>query len=109
MGFSWVTLNRFVLRKEATIALHYVFNSPEGKFVFDVSHQSYAHKMFTGRRDGYMSDEHFKDDSGYINPKESDHDLFHIGHTSNSISLATGSAKARDVLGGEENVIALIG
>ena len=94
---------------EATIALHYVFDSPRDKFVFDVSHQSYAHKMLTGRKNGYIKDECFAEDSGYTNPEESEHDLFNIGHTSTSVSLATGLAKARDLKGGKENVIALIG
>lgn len=94
---------------EAEIAMHYVFNSPIDKFVFDVSHQSYPHKMLTGRKSGYIDDEHFKDDSGYTNPEESKHDFFNVGHTSTSVSLATGLAKARDVLGGKENIIALIG
>ena len=94
---------------ETEIAMHYVFNSPEDKFVFDVSHQSYPHKMLTGRKAGYIDDEHFKEDSGYTNPEESEHDLFNIGHTSTSISLATGLAKARDLLGKKENIIALIG
>lgn len=94
---------------EATIALHYVFNSPEDKFVFDVSHQSYPHKMLTGRKNGYIDDNCFKEDSGYTNPDESAHDWFNIGHTSTSISLASGLAKARDLKGGTENVIALIG
>lgn len=94
---------------EATIALHYVFNSPVDKFIFDVSHQSYTHKMLTGRKNGYINDECFAEDSGYTNPEESAHDLFNIGHTSTSISLATGMAKARDQFGGAENVIAIIG
>lgn len=94
---------------EATIALHYVFDSPHDKFVFDVSHQSYAHKMLTGRRFGYIDNDHFAEDSGYSNPHESEHDLFNIGHTSTSVSLATGLAKARDLLGRSENVIAIIG
>lgn len=94
---------------EAEIALHYVFDSPRDKFIFDISHQSYTHKMLTGRRSGYIDDSHFKDDSGYTNPKESEHDLFNVGHTSTSISLATGMARARDLLGGTENVIAFIG
>lgn len=94
---------------EATIALHYVFNSPADKFVFDVSHQSYTHKMLTGRKFGYIDETRFKEDSGYSNPEESLHDLFNIGHTSTSISLATGLAKARDIVGGTENVIAVIG
>ena len=72
---------------ETEIAMHYVFNSPVDKFVFDVSHQSYTHKMLTGRKSGYIDDEHFKDDSGYTNPMESEHDLFNVGHTSTSISL----------------------
>lgn len=94
---------------EAEIAMHFVFSSPKDKFVFDVSHQSYPHKMLTGRKLGYIEDDHFSEDSGYSNPEESDHDLFNIGHTSTSISLATGLAKARDVIGGKENVVALIG
>lgn len=94
---------------EATIALHYVFDSPHDRFVFDVSHQSYAHKMLTGRRFGYIDNDRFAEDSGYSNPHESEHDLFNIGHTSTSVSLATGLAKARDLLGRSENVIAVIG
>ena len=94
---------------ETEIAMHYVFDSPKDKFVFDVSHQSYPHKMLTGRKLGYIDDAHFKEDSGYTNPEESEHDLFNVGHTSTSISLATGLAKARDLLGKKENVIALIG
>ncbi len=94
---------------EATIALHYVFNSPEDKFVFDVSHQSYCHKMITGRKDAYIDDKHFKDISGYTNPEESEHDFFNVGHTSTSISLATGLAKGRDLNGNKENIIAIIG
>lgn len=94
---------------EATIALHYVFDSPHDKFVFDVSHQSYAHKMLTGRHFGYIDNDRFAEDSGYSNPHESEHDLFNIGHTSTSVSLATGLAKARDLLGRSENVIAVIG
>lgn len=94
---------------EATIAMHYVFNSPIDKFVFDVSHQSYSHKMLTGRKDAYLYDEHFEDVSGYTNPEESEHDLFNVGHTSTSISLASGLAKARDLKGDSENIIAVIG
>lgn len=94
---------------EATIALHYVFNSPKDKFVFDVSHQSYPHKLLTGRRDGYIDDEKFSEDSGYTNPDESEHDFFNVGHTSTSIALAAGLAKARDLRGDRENVIAVIG
>ena len=94
---------------EATIALHYVFNSPKDKIVFDVSHQSYTHKILTGRKEAFIDEKHFKDVSGYTNPEESIHDLFNIGHTSTSISLATGLAKARDLKGEKENVIAVIG
>jgi len=94
---------------ETEIAMHYVFNSPRDKFVFDVSHQSYPHKMLTGRKNGYINDENFKDDSGYTNPDESKHDLFNVGHTSTSVSLASGLVKARDLKGGKENIIALIG
>ncbi len=94
---------------ETEIAMHYVFESPKDKFVFDVSHQSYTHKMLTGRRNGYIDDNCFKEDSGYTNPEESEHDLFNIGHTSTSISLASGLAKARDLKGEKYNVIVLIG
>ncbi len=94
---------------EATIALHYVFNSPADKIVFDVSHQSYPHKLLTGRKAGYLDDARFSEDSGYTNPEESEHDFFNVGHTSTSIALALGLAKARDVLGKKENIIAVIG
>lgn len=94
---------------EATIALHYVFDSPKDKIVYDVSHQSYAHKMLTGRKDAFLSDEHFGDVSGYTNPEESEHDLFNVGHTSTSVSLACGLAKGRDLKGDKENIIAVIG
>lgn len=94
---------------ETEIAMHYVFDSPVDKFVFDVSHQSYPHKMLTGRKSGYIDETHFKDDSGYTNPDESEHDLFNVGHTSTSVSLAAGLVKARDLKGEKYNVIALIG
>ena len=94
---------------ETIIALHYVFDSPKDKFVFDVSHQSYCHKMLTGRKDAYLYEEHFEDVSGYTNPEESEHDFFNVGHTSTSVSLACGLAKARDLKGGSENIIAVIG
>lgn len=94
---------------EASIALHYVFDSPRDKLVFDVSHQSYPHKMLTGRKAGYIDEAHFIEDSGYTNPEESEHDLFNVGHTSTSVSLAAGLAKARDLKGQKHNVIALIG
>ena len=94
---------------EATIALHYVFNSPVDKFVFDVSHQCYTHKILTGRKYGYFDDSRFNDVSGYTNPDESAHDFFNIGHTSTSVSLACGLAKGRDLRGAKENIIAIIG
>lgn len=94
---------------EATIAMHYVFESPKDKIVFDVSHQSYPHKMLTGRKDSYLDADKFDDISGYTNPEESEHDLFNVGHTSTSVSLASGLAKARDLKGEEGNVIAVIG
>ncbi len=94
---------------ETEIALHYVFNSPVDKFIYDVSHQAYTHKMLTGRKDAYIDDSQFFVDSGYTNPEESEHDFFNIGHTSTSISLATGLARARDMVGDKENVIAIIG
>ncbi len=94
---------------EATVALHYVFNSPEDKIVFDVSHQSYAHKILTGRKQAFINPEHYDDVTGYSEPSESEHDHFVIGHTSTSVSLACGLAKGRDLAGGKENVIAVIG
>lgn len=94
---------------EATIALHYVFNSPVDKIVYDVSHQSYPHKLLTGRRDGFLNDEKMNQISGYTNPNESEHDFFTVGHTSTSVSLACGLAKARDLKGQNHNVIAVIG
>ena len=94
---------------EATIALHYVFNSPTDKIVYDVSHQSYPHKMLTGRKDAFLYADKYDDVSGYSNPDESDHDFFTIGHTSTSVSLACGLAKGRDLKGDSENIIAVIG
>ena len=94
---------------EATIALHYVFNSPTDKIVYDVSHQSYPHKMLTGRKDAFLYEDKYDDVSGYSNPDESDHDFFTIGHTSTSVSLACGLAKGRDLKGDSENIVAVIG
>ena len=93
---------------EATIALHYVFNSPVDKIVYDVSHQSYAHKMLTGRKDAFLHAEEYDEVTGYTNPQESKHDFFTIGHTSTSVSLACGLAKARDLKRGRD-IIAVIG
>lgn len=94
---------------EATIALHYVFNSPVDKFVFDVSHQTYPHKMLTGRAYGFLDESRYDDITGYSCPEESEHDFFTVGHTSTSVSLACGLAKVRDLKGDKENVIAIIG
>ena len=94
---------------EATIALHYVFNSPKDKIVYDVSHQSYVHKMLTGRKDAFLHPAEYDNVSGYSEPQESEHDFFVIGHTSTSVSLASGLAKGRDLTGGNENIIAVIG
>lgn len=95
---------------EATVALHYVFDAPKDKLVFDVSHQSYVHKMLTGRIEAFTDPAKFNDVSGYTDPKESpEYDLFSMGHTSSSISLACGLARARDLSGGNENVVAFIG
>ena len=95
---------------EATIAMHYVFNCPEDKFVFDVSHQSYPHKMLTGRAFGYYDNSRFQEISGYSSPAESpEYDQFELGHTSTSISLATGLQKARDIKGTKENIVVVIG
>jgi len=94
---------------EITLALHTVFNSPVDKIIFDVSHQSYTHKILTGRKDAFLYEERYDEVSGYSNPEESEHDFFKIGHTSTSISLACGMAKSRDLKGEKENVIAVIG
>jgi 1-deoxy-D-xylulose-5-phosphate synthase len=94
---------------EATVALHYVFNSPVDKLVFDVSHQSYVHKMITGRLQAFTDPDRYDDVSGYSEPSESEHDHFVIGHTSTSVSLAGGMAVGRDLKGGHENIIAIIG
>lgn len=94
---------------EASIALHYVFDSPKDKIVFDVSHQSYCHKMLTGRKAAFLNEDKYDAVSGYSNPQESEHDFFVIGHTSTSVSLACGLAKARDLRGDSENIIAVIG
>ena len=94
---------------EAIIAMHYVFESPKDKLVFDVSHQSYPHKILTGRKDAFLYEDHYDDVTGYTNPEESEHDLFNVGHTSTSISLVSGLAKARDLKGENYNVIAIIG
>lgn len=94
---------------EAIIAMHYVFESPKDKLVFDVSHQSYSHKILTGRKDAFLYEDHYDDVTGYTNPEESEHDWFNVGHTSTSISLASGLAKARDLKGENYNVIAIIG
>ena len=95
---------------ETTIAMHYVFNCPEDKFIFDVSHQSYPHKMLTGRAFGYYDNSRFLEISGYSSPAESpEYDQFELGHTSTSISLATGLQKARDIKGTKENIVVVIG
>lgn len=94
---------------EATVALHYVFDAPKDKIVFDVSHQSYVHKMLTGRIEAFIDPAHYDDVTGYTCPRESEYDLFEIGHTSTSIALAAGLAKSRDLEGGKENVVAFIG
>lgn len=94
---------------EMTIALHYVFNSPVDKIVYDISHQCYPHKMLTGRKEAFLNPEKYKTVTGFTAPEESEHDFFTIGHTSTSISLACGLAKARDIKGDNENIIAVIG
>lgn len=94
---------------EATIALHTVFDAPTDKIIYDVSHQCYPHKMLTGRAAAYLDPAHYDEVSGFTNTEESPYDHFNIGHTSTSISLATGLAKARDLAGRSENVIAFIG
>ncbi|MDE5886974.1 MAG: 1-deoxy-D-xylulose-5-phosphate synthase [Muribaculaceae bacterium] len=94
---------------EATVALHYVFDTPNDKIVFDVSHQTYIHKMLTGRVEAFLDPSKYDDVTGYTNPKESKYDLFTIGHTSTAVSLAGGMAKARDLQGQSYNVVALVG
>lgn len=94
---------------EMTVALHYVFDSPKDKMVFDVSHQSYVHKMLTGRKEAFLDPAHYDDVTGYTNPLESEHDMFTVGHTSTSVSLALGLAKGRDLNKKQENIIAIIG
>ncbi len=94
---------------EMSVAMHYVFDSPKDKFVFDVSHQSYPHKILTGRKEAFTDAAHFADVTGYTNPLESEHDFFTVGHTSTSVSLALGLAKGRDLKKEEENIIAIIG
>ncbi|AOG33581.1 1-deoxy-D-xylulose-5-phosphate synthase [Lactiplantibacillus plantarum] len=94
---------------ELTIAFHTIFNSPVDKVVWDVSHQSYTHKILTGRKQAWLDPAHYNDVSGYTAPEESPHDYFNIGHTSTSIALATGMAVARDLEGKTGNVMAVIG
>lgn len=94
---------------EMEIAMHYVFDSPQDKIVYDVSHQAYTHKILTGRKNSFTNEEDFKKITGYTNPKESPHDFFEVGHTSTSISLASGLAKARDLKKEKSNIIAVIG
>lgn len=94
---------------EGTLALHSVFNSPRDKFIFDVSHLVYPHKMLTGRAFGYLDDARFDEISGYSNPEESAHDHFKVGHTSTSVALATGMAYARNLAHEDYKVVAVIG
>lgn len=94
---------------EATVALHYVFNSPRDKIVFDVSHQCYTHKLLTGRKAAYLDPTHYADVTGFTNPTESEHDLFSVGHSSTAVSLACGLAKARDLNGEHYRVVAVVG
>lgn len=94
---------------EAVVALHYVFDTPKDKIVFDVSHQTYPHKMITGRMKAFTDPAHYDDVTGYTNPDESEYDLYSLGHTSSAVALAAGLAKARDLKGEKENVIAVIG
>ena len=95
---------------EATVALHYVFDTPADKLVFDVSHQTYPHKILTGRAHGFLNDADTLAISGYSSPIESpEYDNFEIGHTSTAVALATGLQKGRDILGGTENIVAIVG
>ena len=94
---------------ELAVALHYVFESPKDKIVWDVSHQSYAHKILTGRKEAYLDPTRYSEVTGFTDPRESEHDFFRIGHTATSVSMALGLAKGRDLSGGKENIIAVIG
>lgn len=94
---------------EVTVALHYVFDLPKDKIIYDVSHQCYAHKMLTGRMQAFTDPAHYDDVTGFTNPKESDTDVFTIGHTSTGVSLAGGLAKARDLKGEKENIVTVVG
>lgn len=94
---------------EATIALHYVFDSPKDKIIFDVSHQCYTHKLLTGRKAAYLDPAHYADVTGFTNPAESEHDLFCVGHSSTAVGLACGLAKARDLKGKHNRIVAVVG
>lgn len=94
---------------EATVALHYIFDAPTDKIIFDVSHQCYTHKLLTGRKAAYINPAEYSSVSGFTNPAESEYDIFSVGHTSTAISLACGLAKGRDVKGENHNVIAVVG
>ncbi len=94
---------------ELTTAIHYVFNAPVDKVVFDVSHQTYIHKMLTGRAQAFTDPKHYYDVNGFSNPAESPYDLFTLGHTSTALSLASGLAKARDLQKQKHRVVAIIG
>lgn len=95
---------------EATVALHFVFDAPKDKFVFDVSHQCYPHKMLTGRKEGFLDVSDMDAISGYSSPLENpEYDNFEIGHTSTSVALASGLQQARDLMGEKYNIVAIIG
>lgn len=94
---------------ELSIALHRVFNSPADKFIWDVSHQTYTHKILTGRNDRFDTIRQYQGLCGFSHPKESPHDHFHAGHAGTALSLALGCAKARDLNGADDYVIPIIG
>ena len=94
---------------EATIAMHYVFDCPKDKVVFDISHQCYVHKILTGRKDGFIKEKNYKKYTTFSNPAESEYDVFKTGHSSVSISFASGLAKARDINKEKYNIITVIG
>ena len=94
---------------EMSVAMHYVFDLPTDKIVYDVSHQSYVHKMLTGRMEAFVNPDEYNKVTGFTNPKESPTDIFTIGHTSTGVSLAGGLVKARNLIGGKENIIAVVG
>ena len=94
---------------ELSIALHYVFNTPEDKFVFDVAHQAYVHKMLTGRWDRIHTIRQYEGLNGFALRSESEHDCYGAGHAGTAVSAALGFAVGRDLKGGDEHVVCVAG